>query len=80
LIPAVTRDLPPPVAVVTATAVIATAAPRPTHPRKRGALRVFEVSRLLLLRCPGCRQAAACLQSAADTTPRQACFKPRAVV
>src|SRR5438067_2366009 len=42
--PAVTRPLPPPVALVTTTAAMASAAPMPTPPRKRGALRVFQLT------------------------------------
>src|SRR5262249_36461979 len=46
--PAVTRDLPPPVALVATTAAIANIAPIPTPPRKRGALRVLQLTKSLL--------------------------------
>src|SRR5690348_10572383 len=42
--PAVTSDRPPPVALVATTAATASAAPMPTPPRKRGALRVFQLT------------------------------------
>src|SRR5438094_612884 len=51
--PAVTRDLPPPVALVTTTAAMASAAPMPTPPRKRGALRVFQLTKAPPPICPG---------------------------
>src|SRR3954469_7339996 len=51
--PAVTRDLPPPVAFVATTAAMASVAPMPTPPRKRGALRVFQLTKAPPPRCPG---------------------------